>query len=237
VIQLSNVSLILAFSAGLLSFLSPCVLPLVPAYITYITGSAIADLNTGRARLHALYKSLGFVLGFSLVFIAMGASITSIGRLFAGNMGTFRKIGGTLIVLFGIHITGLFKIKTLYYEKRLVPFEKLGRNISSVFIGMAFAAGWTPCVGPILASILIYAGSMETITMGILLLAAYSLGLAVPFILTAYAIGSFSGYFKRISGYLNTISIISGVLLILMGILIFTNKIAALSRYFDFFNF
>jgi len=237
VIQLSNVSLILAFSAGLLSFLSPCVLPLVPAYITYITGSAIADLNTGRSRLYALYKSLGFVLGFSLVFIAMGASITSIGRLFTGNMDTFRKIGGTLIVLFGIHITGLFKIKTLYYEKRLVPFEKLGRNISSVFIGMAFAAGWTPCVGPILASILIYAGSMETITMGILLLAAYSLGLAVPFILTAYAIGSFSGYFRRISGHLNTISIISGVLLILMGILIFTNRIAALSRYFDFFNF
>jgi len=236
VIKLSNISLILAFSAGLLSFLSPCVLPLVPAYITYITGSAIADLNTGRARLYALYKSLGFVLGFSLVFIAMGASITSIGRLFAGNMNTFRKIGGTLIVLFGIHITGLFKIKTLYYEKRLVPFEKLSRNISSVFIGMAFAAGWTPCVGPILASILIYAGSMETVTMGILLLAAYSLGLAVPFILTAYAVGSFSGYFKRISGYLNTISIISGVLLILMGILIFTNKIAALSRYFDFFN-
>ncbi|HPW39939.1 MAG TPA: cytochrome c biogenesis protein CcdA [Bacillota bacterium] len=233
---MSNISLILAFSAGLLSFLSPCVLPLVPAYITYITGSAIADLNTGRARLYALYKSLGFVLGFSLVFIAMGASITSIGRLFAGNMDTFRKIGGTLIVLFGIHITGLFKIKTLYYEKRLVPFEKLSRNISSVFIGMAFAAGWTPCVGPILASILIYAGSMETIAMGILLLAAYSLGLAVPFILTAYAVGSFSGYFKRISGYLNTISIISGVLLILMGILIFTNKIAALSRYFDFFN-
>ncbi|MDD3439429.1 MAG: cytochrome c biogenesis protein CcdA [Clostridiaceae bacterium] len=233
---MSNISLILAFSAGLLSFLSPCVLPLVPAYITYITGSAIADLNTGRARLYALYKYLGFVLGFSLVFIAMGASITSIGRLFAGNMNTFRKIGGTLIVLFGIHITGLFKIKTLYYEKRLVPFEKLSRNISSVFIGMAFAAGWTPCVGPILASILIYAGSMETVTMGILLLAAYSLGLAVPFILTAYAVGSFSGYFKRISGYLNTISIISGVLLILMGILIFTNKIAALSRYFDFFN-
>jgi len=236
VIKLSNISLILAFSAGLLSFLSPCVLPLVPAYITYITGSAIADLNTGRARLYALYKSLGFVLGFSLVFIAMGASITSIGRLFAGNMDTFRKIGGTLIVLFGIHITGLFKIKTLYYEKRLVPFEKLSRNISSVFIGMAFAAGWTPCVGPILASILIYAGSMETVTMGILLLAAYSLGLAVPFILTAYAVGSFSGYFKRISGHLNTISIISGVLLILMGILVFTNKIAALSRYFDFFN-
>jgi cytochrome c-type biogenesis protein len=229
-------SLLLAFSAGLLSFLSPCVLPLVPAYITYITGSTVAELRTGKTRLHTIYKSLGFVLGFSLVFIIMGASITSIGKLLISNMDIFRKIGGALIVLFGIHITGIFKLKTLYYEKRLVPFEKLRKNISSVFVGMAFAAGWTPCVGPILASILIYAGSMETISMGILLLTAYSLGLAVPFVLTAYAIGSFSKYFKKISGHLNAISIASGVLLIIMGILIFTNKIVVLSRYFDFFN-
>lgn len=229
-------SLLLAFSAGLLSFLSPCVLPLVPAYITYITGSTVAELNSGKARLHTVYKSLGFVLGFSLVFIAMGASLTSIGKLLITNMDVFRKIGGILIVFFGIHITGLIKIKTLYYEKRLIPFEKLSKNISSVFIGMAFAAGWTPCVGPILASILIYAGSMETISMGILLLTAYSLGLAVPFILTAYAIGSFSEFFKRISRHLNTISIISGILLIIMGVLIFTNKISMLSQYFDFFN-
>lgn len=228
--------MLLAFSAGMLSFLSPCVLPLVPAYITYITGSTVAELRTGKARLHTIYKSLGFVMGFSLVFIAMGASITSIGKLLISNMDVFRKIGGALIVLFGIHITGIFKIKTLYYEKRLVPFEKLHKNISSVFVGMAFAAGWTPCVGPILASILIYAGSMETISMGILLLTAYSLGLAVPFILTAYAIGSFSEYFKKISRHLNTISIVSGILLIIMGILIFTNKIAVLSRYFDFFS-
>lgn len=233
---MSNVSLLLAFSAGLLSFLSPCVLPLVPAYITYITGSTVAELSSGKARLHTIHKSLGFVLGFSLVFIAMGASITSIGKLFISNMDIFRKIGGALIVVFGIHITGIFRIKTLYYEKRLIPFEKLGKNISSVFIGMAFAAGWTPCVGPILASILIYAGSMETISMGILLLTAYSLGLAVPFVLTAYAIGSFSEYFKKISRHLNAISVASGVLLILMGILIFTNKVAALSRYFSFFN-
>lgn len=233
---MSNVSLLLAFSAGLLSFLSPCVLPLVPAYITYITGSTVAELSSGKARLHTMYKSLGFVLGFSLVFIVMGASITTIGKLLIGNMDVFRKIGGALIVLFGVHITGIFKIKTLYYEKRLVPFEKLRKNISSVFVGMAFAAGWTPCVGPILASILIYAGSMETISMGIMLLASYSLGLAVPFILTAYAIGSFSGYFKRISRHLNAISIASGVLLILMGLLIFTGKVAVLSRYFSFFN-
>lgn len=227
-------SLLLAFSAGLLSFLSPCVLPLVPAYITYITGSSIAELSAGKPRFHTIYKSLGFVMGFSLVFIVMGASITSIGKLLISNMSVFRKIGGALIVLFGIHITGIFKIKTLYYEKRLVPFEKLKKNISPVFIGMAFAAGWTPCVGPILASILIYAGSMQTISLGIVLLTAYSMGLAVPFVLTAYAIGSFSEYFKRISRHLNTISIVSGILLILLGVLIFTNKIAILSQYFDF---
>jgi cytochrome c-type biogenesis protein len=234
---LNNISLLVAFSAGLLSFLSPCVLPLVPAYITYITGSTVAELNSEKARLHTVYKALGFVLGFSLVFIAMGASITSIGKLLITNMDIFRKIGGVLIILFGIHITGLFKFKTLYYEKRLVPFEKLRKNISSVFVGMAFAAGWTPCVGPILASILIYAGSMETVSMGIILLAVYSLGLAVPFVLTAYAIGSFSEYFRRISRHLNTISIISGILLIAMGVLIFSNKMTTLSRYFDFFNF
>lgn len=228
--------LIVAFSAGLLSFLSPCVLPLVPAYISYITGSAAAELSTGKARLHTVYKALGFVLGFSLVFIVMGATVTSIGKLLISNMDVFRKVGGTLIVLLGIHITGILKIKALYYEKRLIPFEKLRKNISSVFVGMAFAAGWTPCVGPILASILIYAGSMETISMGILLLAAYSLGLAVPFVLTAYAIGSFSKYFSKVSRYMNAISIISGVLLIVMGVLIFTDKIAVLSRYFDFFN-
>lgn len=233
---MNNISLVLAFSAGLLSFLSPCVLPLVPAYITYITGSTVAELNTGKERLHTVYKSIGFVVGFSLVFITMGASITSLGKLLITNMDIFRKIGGILIVLFGIHITGLFSIKPLFYEKRLIPFEKLRKNISSVFVGMAFAAGWTPCVGPILASILIYAGSMETIGMGILLLSAYSLGLAVPFVLTAYAIGSFSEYFKRISKHLNTISIVSGLLLIAMGVLIFSNKMAVLSRYFDFFN-
>ncbi len=233
---MNNISFFLAFSAGLLSFLSPCVLPLVPAYITYITGSTIAELRTGKAKLHTVYKSLGFVLGFSIVFIAMGASITSIGKLLTGKMDMFRKVGGALIVLFGVHITGIFEFKTLYYEKRIVPFEKLRKNISSVFVGMAFAAGWTPCVGPILASILIYAGSMETINMGILLLAAYSLGLAVPFVLTAYAIGGFSKYFEKISKHLKAISVISGILLILMGILIFTGKISVLNQYMNFFG-
>ncbi|MGE5630389.1 MAG: cytochrome c biogenesis CcdA family protein [Caulobacteraceae bacterium] len=234
---MNDISLLLAFSGGLVSFLSPCVLPLVPAYITYITGSAISELNSGKARLFTIYKALGFVLGFSLVFIAMGATITTLGKYLINNREMIRKIGGIFMVFFGIQLTGIFKIKALYFEKRLVPYEKLGKNISSLFIGMAFAAGWTPCVSQILAPILIYAGSMETISMGIMLLAAYSIGLAVPFMLTAYAIGSFSNYFKKISRHLNTISIVSGILLAAMGVLIFTNKLAILNRYLNFTNF
>lgn len=234
---MDNVSFILAFSAGLLSFLSPCVLPLIPAYVSYLTGSAVAEINTSKAKLNLLYKSIGFIIGFTIIFIIMGASISSLGKLFAANQGTFRKVGGILIIIFGLHTTGLFKIKMLYSEKRLLPFGENKKNLSSVFIGMAFATGWTPCIGPILSSILIYAGSMETIGKGILLLLVYSLGLAIPFMLTALAIGNFSQYFRKFSKYLPVVSVISGILMMIMGILVFTNKLAILSRYLNFINF
>lgn len=234
---MDNVSFILAFSAGLLSFLSPCVLPLIPAYISYLTGSAVAEINTNKAKLNLLYKSIGFIIGFTIIFIIMGASISSLGKLFATNQGIFRKVGGILIIIFGLHTTGLFKIKMLYSEKRLLPFGDEKKNLSSILIGMAFATGWTPCIGPILSSILIYAGSMETIGTGILLLLMYSLGLAIPFMLTAFAIGSFSKYFKKFSKYLPLVSAISGILMIIMGILVFTNKLTILSRYLNFINF
>ena len=235
--SLDNISFILAFSAGLLSFLSPCVLPLVPAYVSYLTGSAVAEINNNKAKLNLLYKSIGFIIGFTIIFIIMGASISSLGKLFADNQGIFRKVGGILIIIFVLHTTGLFKIKMLYSEKRLLPFGENKKNISSVFIGMAFATGWTPCIGPILSSILIYAGSMETIGKGISLLLIYSLGLAIPFILTALAIGNFSKYFRKFSKYLPVVSAISGILMIIMGILVFTNKLAILSRYLNFINF
>ncbi|MCX7922288.1 MAG: cytochrome c biogenesis protein CcdA [Clostridia bacterium] len=234
---MDNVSIILAFSAGLLSFLSPCVLPLIPAYISYLTGSAVADINGSKAKLSLLYKSIGFIIGFTIVFIIMGASISSLGKLFAANQDAFRKVGGILIIIFGLHTTGILKIKALYSEKRLLPFGNANKSISSLFVGMAFATGWTPCIGPILSSILIYAGSMDTIGKGILLLLVYSLGLAVPFLLTAFAIGSFSKYMKKFSKYLPAISVISGVLMIIMGIMVFTNKLAILSRYLNFINF
>ena len=234
---MDNVSIILAFSAGLLSFLSPCVLPLIPAYVSYLTGSAVADINDSKAKLNLLYKSIGFIIGFTIIFLIMGASISSLGKLFAANQGTVRKVGGILIIVFGLHTTGILKIKALYSEKRLLPLGDNKKSISAMFIGMAFATGWTPCIGPILSSILIYAGSMDTIGKGILLLLFYSLGLAVPFLLTAFAIGSFSKYMRKFSKYLPAVSVISGVLMIIMGILVVTNKLAILSRYLNFINF
>lgn len=235
--DLNNVSLILAFSAGLLSFLSPCVLPLVPAYISYITGTSISDPESKKSNIYVLYKSIGFIIGFSIIFIIMGASITSIGKVFIKNQSIFRKISGILIFIFGLHTTGIFKIKLFYREKRFLSFNNTNGAFGSVLMGMAFAAGWTPCVGPILSSILVYASSMETISRGIILLVFYSLGLAVPFILTALAIENLSSKISRLGKYLSFISIISGLLMILMGILIFTNKMGILSQYLNFINF
>lgn len=234
---MNDITVLLAFSAGLLSFLSPCVLPLVPAYISYLTGSSIEELKDGKAKFSTLYKSFGFVLGFSIIFILMGVSITSLGKLLTTHKDLFRKVGGTLIVVFGLHTLGVFKIKLLYREKRFLYFDKIKGPFSSVIMGMAFAAGWTPCIGPILSSILIYATSMNSVGKGVLLLIMYSLGLAVPFILTAMAIGSFTKQFKKISKFLPIISAISGLLMIILGVMIFTNKLAILSQYTNFINF
>jgi cytochrome c-type biogenesis protein len=237
VIYLNDVSFLIAFTAGLLSFLSPCVLPLVPAYVSYLTGSAVSEINTNKAKLHLLYKSIGFVIGFTIIFMLLGASISTLGKLFSEHQGIFRKVGGILIFILGIHTTGIIKIKKLYSEKRLLSFDGKISNLGSVFIGMAFATGWTPCIGPILSSILFYASNMETISQGILLLGIYSLGMAVPFILTALAIGSFSIYFKKFSRFMPAVSVISGLLMIIMGILIFRNELSILSGYLDFINY
>ena len=234
---MNNVSLILAFSSGLLSFLSPCVLPLVPAYISYLTENTISNFDNRQSKFNTLYKSIGFVIGFSIIFVAMGASVTTLGKLLIKHQDIFRKVGGTLIVIFGIHTTGIFKIKILFYEKRFLSFNKAKGNFTSILMGMAFAGGWTPCVGPILSSILIYAANMNTISKGILLLVFYSLGLAVPFILTALAIESFSNHMRKISKYLPFVSIMGGILMIIMGIMIFTNKFSILSGYVNFINF
>ncbi len=226
---MDTVSLVVAFLAGLLSFLSPCILPLVPAYLSYITGNAIADLSTGELKRALMFKALGFVFGFSIVFIIMGASASKLGQVFTDYQDLLQKIGGVLIIIMGIHLSGIFKIKWLYRERRLVKISEKNRGLGSVFVGMAFATGWTPCIGPVLAAILVYAGSLETISSGIFLLTFYSLGMAIPFLITALAIGKFTLYFGKFSKYLKLVSLLSGMLLIITGILIFTNKLAFLA--------
>lgn len=227
-------NIILAFSAGLLSFLSPCVLPLLPAYLSYIAGSAI-NADKGRSKAQLLLRSVFFVAGFSLIFILLGVTVSAVSKLLAANLLLFKRLGGVLVFVFGLHMTGLLKIKPLYSEKKLLP-EAFTQKAGPFLLGMAFAAGWTPCVGPILSSILILAGSMATVGSGVLLLVFYALGLAVPFLLSAFFIGSITGALRRFSKFLPVISVISGVLLMLMGILLFTDQLAFISRYFSFFT-
>jgi cytochrome c-type biogenesis protein len=227
---------LLAFSAGLLSFLSPCVLPMVPAYLSYIAGSLISEINTSKAKRNLLIKSVFFILGFSTIFIILGISVSSLSKLLTANLKLLKQIGGIVIIIFGLHMTGIFKIKLLYSEKRFLPNASTKKHIGSLLLGMAFAVGWTPCIGPILSSILIYAGSMETIQTGVLLLAVYSLGLAVPFFLSAMLIGNLTGYLKKFSKYLPLVSVLGGIMIIIMGILVFTNKLSLLSQYFRFLN-
>ena len=181
-----------------------------------------------------MIKTVLFIIGFSIVFILLGISVSSISKLVTINLKLMKQIGGIIIIIFGIHMTGIFKIKFLFYEKRFMKESNSKKNISSLFLGMAFAAGWTPCIGPILSSILIYAGSMDTIGKGVFLLIMYSLGFAVPFLLFAIFIGNLTIYLKRFSKYLPFVSVVSGILMIIVGILMFTNKMSVIIQYFGF---
>lgn len=212
-------------------------MPLVPAYISYLTGSVINENKVAESKFSTFYKALGFVLGFSIIFIVMGASATTLSKVLIKEQSLFRKIGGVLMIIFGFHIIGIIKIKFFYYEKRFLNFSFFNKKISPFIMGISFAAGWTPCVGPILSSILIYSSSLDTIYKGILLLCIYSIGLAVPFMLTAMAIDRFMIYKTKILKYTSVISVISGLLLIIMGIMVFTNTVNILSTYLYFFNF
>lgn len=220
-----------------MSFLSPCVLPLVPGYIGYIAGNAAKDSRDPVHKKNLFLRALLFVLGFSTVFVVLGASVTALSQELIRNKFLFQKIGGAAIILLGIHLTGLIKWKVLYRESRWI--NKLGnsKQVGPYLIGIAFAAGWTPCIGPILSSILIFAGNMETVGTGVFLLIAYSLGMAVPFLLVAVLIDKFSVGLRRFSKFLPYVSIVSGVLLILIGILIFTDQIGRVGNYLDFINY
>lgn len=224
-----QVSLVIAFLAGLLTFLSPCVLPLIPAYISFITGVSIDELITGpgeKSKLtrRVLFEIVLFISGFSLVFILLGASASYFGKFLLSHLRVLRTIGGILVILFGLYIAGLFKLSFLGYERRIHLKMKPTNILGSFIVGIVFALGWTPCAGPILASILTYASTQETVREGIFLLGSYSLGLAIPFLLSGLAVNLFVRGFRKIKRYSRLISPVTGGLLVLFGILILTGK-------------
>ena len=220
--------LIIAFGAGLISFLSPCVLPLIPGYISYISGSSLNDLIE-KKKIN-LIPIILFTLGFSLVFIIFGAASTFLGQVLLQNSYELRIFAGLLIILFSLHIIGIINLKFLNYEKRIQT--NSNKNLySPILIGMAFAFGWTPCIGPILGSILVLASTEESINQGIFLLISYSLGLALPFILSGYLIQKFLIFSKNFKKNISLVSKIGGIILLITGILILTNQLQALGYY------
>lgn len=227
--NLGTVSLPIAFGAGFLSFFSPCLLPLIPAYIMYITGVNMED-ELEKRRLSAIIRTGGFVIGFTIIFMIMGSSASFLGRIFIRNKDVFSKISGILIILFGLNMVGIIKMKFLSLEKRVTNPKKITNWFSSLLMGMAFAAGWTPCFGPVLASILIYAGSATTISKGVYLLFIYSLGMALPFMLTAIFINVFIKFLNKAERFIKYMPIISGIILVVFGILIFFDKVINISR-------
>jgi cytochrome c-type biogenesis protein len=227
-----------AFVAGLVSFLSPCVLPLVPGYVSLISGVGVEELKDQEASLFrkVMLNSLAFILGFSIVFITLGAISTEIGQLAAQYKSMMARIAGAVIILFGLHLTGIFRIKALYADKRLHNVKGGSTAWGAFVIGFAFAFGWTPCVGPILAVILGFAAAQDSVSKGILLLTIYSLGLAVPFLLTSLGIERFLKFYGRFRQHMHVIEVISGGLLIALGVLLVLGRFTILARYFSILN-
>jgi len=222
----TNLPFAASFLGGIVTFVSPCVFPLIPAYISFITGTSLEDLEKGNVSIgNTLLNAVLFVLGFSLVFTLLGASATYLGALTGERKDILRWVGGIVVILFGLHISGIIKLKFLYHEKRLqikkISFGYLG----SFLLGIAFSVGWTPCVGPILSSILILASTQETVYHGTALLAVYSLGLGLPFLITALFIHRILRLFVHVKKYYRWIEIVSGVILVIMGILLVTDRL------------
>ena len=222
------IELFIAIGAGLLSFLSPCVLPLIPGYISYISGSSLQELIEKKNV--NLFPVILFTFGFSIIFIAFGAASTFFGQVLLQNSYELRIGAGLVIVILSLHIIGLINLKFLNFEKRIQT--NVSRNFfSPILIGMAFAFGWTPCIGPILGSILVLASTEESLSRGILLLSFYSIGLAIPFIISGYLMQKFLIFSKNFKKNINIISKIGGVILFITGILIITNQLQALGYY------
>lgn len=244
--MISHVPIYMAFAAGLISFLSPCVLPLVPAYISFITGVSTEELSIqrvaapfslqGKEKSLVLINALLFVTGFSVVFIILGASATWIGTFLSSKVSLLTKIAGAVIIFFGIFKMGLIRPLVLHREFRFHPRERRYGFIGAFLVGGAFAFGWTPCIGPILAGILAYAGTLEKVDQGILLLLVYALGMGIPFLLTAVGVNRFFRIFSRMKKHLGLIEKASGLVMVLLGIMIVTNKLVLIPGYLAFLN-
>ena len=225
----ASIGLALAFGAGLLSFISPCVLPLIPSYLTFVTGVGFDDLGTARRA--ALVHALLFVLGFTIIFVTLGASATVLGRLLLHYRIWITRLGGALVVLFGLYLTGAVRIAAFDRERRVHLVNKPVGYLGSVFVGIAFGAGWTPCLGPILGAILTYSAASADLSRGIPLLLAYSIGLAIPFLLAAVAVERFLETVTRLRPYLARVSQVSGALLIVVGVLMMLDMFTILGTY------
>ena len=227
-----NLSVLVAFSAGLLSFLSPCVLPLFPSYLSFITGMSLDELQaSGRHRRRILGHSLAFVLGFSLVFIGMGASFSALGQTLVDYRDVIRWAGGALTVLFGLYIAGVLPLGWLGRYRQVQLRSKPAGLVGSWLVGVTFAIGWTPCVGPILGSILSLAGTAETVSTGVALLSAYSAGLAVPFLISSFALSGFLTAFHRLRPWIPVVERGAGLLLVVVGILVLSNYFIVLNSF------
>jgi cytochrome c-type biogenesis protein len=242
-----NVTLLAAFVAGLLSFISPCVLPLIPGYLSYISGLSLDEMRGGppaaagaaavavaappHVRRRILISSIAFILGFTLVFIAIGATASAIGQFVNKQLPLLGRIAGAVIIVFGLHTMGVLRIEWLYQEKRLQTQRKPAGFVGAMLVGIAFAFGWTPCIGPILSGILFLAGSSDTVGQGVRLLLVYSLGLGVPFFATALAINHFFAALGRIRRHYHKVELVSGALLVAIGLLIFTNKFTLIAQW------
>jgi len=232
---MAKVSFLIAFFGGVLSFASPCVLPLIPSYLSLITGLTIKDLSEGKRSAQVekvtIINSLLFILGFSIVFVSFGAAASAVGRILYQYKNIIRIAGGSMVILLGFYVMGLLKLHFLDLERRFNLGTKPTSYFSSLLVGVVFASAWTPCVGPILASILTLAAASETLWSGVLLLIFYSLGLGVPFFLSSLALDSFLIYSKKVRKYMRAVTLVSGSFLIVAGVLLLTDYFQAITTY------
>jgi cytochrome c-type biogenesis protein len=227
-----------AFVAGLISFLSPCVLPLVPGYVSLISGVGVEELKSQEGQLFrkVMLNSAAFIIGFSIVFITLGAISTEVGAFLSQYKSVLARVAGVVILIFGLHLTGIFQIKALLADTRLHSLKGGSSPWGAFVIGFAFAFGWTPCVGPILGAVLTLAAVQDTVWKGIFLLAIYSAGLAVPFLLTSLGIERFLKFYNRFKFHMHAVEVASGVLLIFLGGLLVLGRFTIISGYFAFLN-